>query len=324
MWEANVLQYIVKDALHMRQQRYARSAALLLLLLLALVGCGKTATAGGDPSSPVISLGTPTPSNLRGAHIGGLYVTTGDFSCVGSTNVVKGANLVLATSNLSLDAGEAQQVHSYIQQIAQNSTGTVDANSFPSPPAALRWIPGGAHCSEELDIANTSKAAIQISGVGFQVLTAPQPNTNQYRLVTVAKNNNNPCPKNGSGGCGGKLPCAYTAQATLDASGNNAQVNAQMQGQSQSREVASCPVPFVMQPQDVQPIMVDVTDRYTRALIYHNVIPTIDEVTSSGARHLVINTLKEDFTFTSTDQLSCYTLQNNTFVLNRSDIKDCI
>lgn len=87
-------------------------------------------------------------------------------------------DLVLATGRLTYSEDEIQQMRNYLNEIFSNAASITTSYQVP-PPSTLRWVPGG-DCELTLQVSNTGTTTVQISSLGVQLTSTPQPNNYQY------------------------------------------------------------------------------------------------------------------------------------------------
>lgn len=291
----------------------------LLVLLLMLNSCGQADTGNVQTISS-----TPSGQDLQNAASGqqavsgppaynfnktatttGLIVQLSGFMC--STNPGhRPDNLVLASNQLTYDAGQAQIIRNYLQLLEEHTMalGAPDVWTPPAPPKILRWLPGSTFCGGDYAITNTTNANIQIQSAGFKLTMPPEVNTNHYHHVSFCVD---------YGGCGqsGGSGCGYGVSLTLDNGNSGTLFDSPIEGDSSIG--CSTPTPLMIAPQQIQHVNVTISDAHTRDRIYTG-IPTLTVTTTSGQHVIPLPKLMTSLYLTHTDQFPCYQLEDDTFV----------
>lgn len=326
---------------------HPRSVAVLVGLTLAvgiLASCGaphsisglSTTTPGVTPSGlgsaggsqPV---GATVPMTLLGGSFDGaglhaqsqFGVRCGFWSTPLGTNADGNAvaeygpsqYLVLVASVLSFDEGTVQRMRAFVNQVM--TVGNQGDWISQSPPPPLAWAAGAnagtgptdPGCLLAIELTNTSERTIQLLGFDMRLMSAPQPNTFQYRevdLCTLSGQGTATCPPPpGSGG--GPSGCStYWPKILLDAGA----VGTTYAAPSLGEDTTQGPCDSTVAP--AQTVDFYVTIYSTRPLVY-DAMPELTIATSAGNQVVALQALESPIVFADTSQFSCLALQGTSF-----------
>jgi hypothetical protein len=133
-----------------------------------------------------ISADVPVPGNVHGLH----FYSVEGLQCPirriprepnpqGGMFLEPSDDLVLATERLTYSEDEIQQMRNYLNEIFSNAASITTSYLVP-PPSTLRWVPGASRCTLTLQVSNIGTTTVQISSLGVQLTSTPQPNNYQY------------------------------------------------------------------------------------------------------------------------------------------------
>jgi hypothetical protein len=255
-----------------------------------------------SPSLPPPNIGNATALDLAGLLHLDSYTVSCALGAAGYRNAV-----VLASNRLEYDAGEIQQMATYLRPSIRSDP--TDTSNPPAPPATLNETTGSltgtdpskTACFSYIQITNIANSAIQITGVNMRLLSDAQLNQYQYRLIDAcslasldASGINPLCPKLGGGG----LLFQYNFNL------NMAKADTVFSGQPEGTQ------PFLVDPGQVAFIFLDYLS--STNLIY-SVAPEITVSQTGEQRTFTISQLTSSLAFAMPDQISCYQLHGNTF-----------
>jgi hypothetical protein len=296
----------------------------VLLLTLVVLACGTT-----EPPTPTATP-TPTPSTASNPAIDvtadGLHIQTYGLSCASPaapSGVNFGAWLVLATTQLTYDASDLQQMRDYLGSL-RSLTGAT-----PGPtPSTLKWVHGApttsqigpyrgvlrfytpAYCFDDLQITNTSTSPIQISQAGLRLQAVPQPNPLQYRLIDVCSLGGaivQFCQLNQGAS---DLCIAYDVQIQLARGASGAEDLAAPVGLDPYKN--PCPA-LIISPG----AQVDLSLNFGSAepLVYFGALEFKLQTAAGQQQTLVLSQAPSTLTFADPSQFTCYGLQGTTFTV---------
>ena len=317
---------------------HANKVMMVLVLLALLSGCGtqNQPSNSSNPSPVSTTSNSPTSNsvnilsiNKTGVSIdeAGLHIDASNgFQCPSGAMVTgtadnpgslvfeeAGNNLVLATSRLTYDSNELQQIQDYVQ-----ATTRGDLNSVQIPDT-LQWVLGGPidtgralnvsgttsvfayDCSLQLQITNTSQNLIQIASASVQLAANTQQNNYSYRLIDVCSFSKDQCMFGG-----GPSPCIYSATIKLGTGLTNAVFSAPVGSSGDS----SCGE-LTLQPKDAKDLTIYI---YSPQNLIYSAVPQLVVDTSSGPNTLTLSELTSKLAFANGNQFTCYGLQGDTFV----------
>ena len=300
--------------------------ALCLLELVSACGSSTYSTPGITPSTNPLSAQSsslPRPSIEKARALdqaGLLHIQINPISC--SSLAVSNA-VVFASNRLEYDAGEIQQMTTYIGQIlgrGEQQVGNFLYDDPPTPPATLNVALGGligtqqpsgtnqtnVGCSESLQITNIGNSTITITGVNMRLLSDTQLNQYHYRLIDSCSL----APAGGSDQLCPRLVGSSTAYY-YNFNLGSAKAGTLFTGQRQIDQ------PF-LDPGQIAFIFLSFLS--SENLIYSvapeiTVAPgiTISQV-NNGQRTFTLSQLNSTLAFAKPDQYSCYKLNGKTFV----------
>jgi hypothetical protein len=244
----------------------------------------------------------------------GIQCPLGAPTIIKSINAINGSDqLVLAAASLTYSQGEIQQMTEYFHAIF--TSGNTASSFLTSPPASLRWAPGGQSCKGAFQITNKGNTPIQISTVGIQITQDPQQNSYQYRtidactLLSASDQRGTWCNFAPSGG--GNCSIYYASIHLQDAKANAVLTDT---------PIVYPPGPGVTCPE----LTIDpnaTTDLYITFLssdisnsFIYSIIPELTLSDANGTHVISLPQLASTLAFANTSQISCYGLQGNTFV----------
>jgi hypothetical protein len=221
-------------------------------------------------------------------------------------------NLVLSTPQQTYDDGELQQVADYVDILQKNATQP-ESSAAPSLPLGFNVTPGTAtenntnyyaSCEGIIDITNISQNPFQLSGIDMQLTDTTQTNNYQYQLINVcslplpSSLSHIVCPPGRGGGGAG--------DNQYDFSLGEGDIGAVFHG----KRSTSDPGP-TLDPGQAVTIRVSFTSASN--LIYH-LMPVLLIDTSGEQRMIELTQLASSLVFVQSSQVSCYTLQGNSFI----------
>jgi hypothetical protein len=317
----------------------ANPVIVFSLLFFLITGCGSQTQSAPPSTSTPNSSGASSPAtssldslavNKTGVSIdeGGLHidasngiqcptgaVTNGPPDNPGNLiGKYKANDLVLATSRLTYDSNELQQIQQYAE------AGAIGVQK----PETLQWVLGGPtvtdtsrslylrgnpinsidDCGLTLQITNTSQNILQIASVGVQLVADTQQNNYHYRLIDFCTLASDICIFGG-----GPSPCdQYIATIKLGAGSTNAGFSTSTAGSETCGELT-------LNPGDVKSLYVYF---YSPQNLIYSLVPQLVVDTSSGPNTLTLTALTSTLAFANKGQFTCYGLHNDAFVAEMS------
>ena len=248
------------------------------------------------------------PNLLHIESVGGFQCPLGRNSPVGTQQLTPPSNfLVLATDRLSYNEDEIQQMRDYLHSMYQNMA-SMSISYLVSPPTTLSWVMGGLDCRIEFQITNISPSStIQITSLGVQLTSTPQPNNYQYRTIDACtvldpSDAQQVCPQLYSL----DTSCIYNVGINLNG--------------GQANDVLT-DTPTALDPLQQCNGTIDQNATITFAISLHAsisqiyyVMPVLTLVDSSGtSTSHTLTQWTDTLAFTNGNQITCYGLQGNTF-----------
>jgi len=300
---------------------------LTIMLALLLMSCASnnsshTTPVLGSTPYPTTNTDHQTLSSLNKAPVfaavSGLHIQSVDgLQCPlrkvpmvpgGQFGVVAPSNaLVLTENRLSYSRDEIQQMKNYVNDILKKMDSITTSYLVPSPPI-LRWVLGANICSITLQVSNTGNTPVQISSLGVQLTSAPQPNTYKYHAIDVCYLTGALC-----GALGGGSDCsAYSAIIDLNP---HAASHAIFTGKpTQSGTFGGSCSPPVLNPGETVYFHMDLrspgSQQNSIAPYIYSVVPVVAVIDSNGLRTLTLSSMAGTVAFVDRKQVPCYGLMN--------------
>jgi hypothetical protein len=222
------------------------------------------------------------------------------------------------TGRLTYSKNEIQQIRNFLHEIIYGSESITTADTL-TPPPTLRWISGSAVCTLYLEISNTGNTTVQISSLGVQLASAPQPNSSQQLHTLDACSVANQQDAEGfgcgvgysaGGGCG-----VYPVNIVLKAAPASSIFAA-----APSVEGGGCPIP-ILHPNDTIEFGIQLSSPGTKphsvAPYLYAVVPVLTITASNGSHTFTLSSMAGIAAFDDEQQITCYGLlhdQDTTFV----------
>lgn len=318
----------------------------IIALLVLLVGCGK-----GTTSNPTPVTGGKTPLNYSGIlaiDADGLHIQslTG-IECPPSSSLwlISPNRLVLATSRVTYDVGELQQIVKYLDAFYHTDETTYSINKISMPlPASLRWVVGGYNvgwnvdlskmayhvdgeetgCAADMEITNIGNTTIQIPQAGVRLTQPPQQNNYQYRLIdtcTIISLAECECH-----GCGSSpAHCQVYGAGIQLGMGQKGSVFADTPTAYPIMNDQGTEIPcgeLTLRPGQTTELLMGFYSLPPPSHLIYSIVPELTLVTANGRQVLALPQLGNSIAFINQSQLSCYGLQGHTFVLEKSGQPD--
>lgn len=298
-----------------------RTLGSFLIMVLLLTGCG--------PATPAGTANSSTPSNTaeatstiqhayentdRSTTAGGLFIKLSGFICTEGPFL---QNLTIASDRPTYDAGSAQMIQNYLQLLANNSdvrpSGFYESLTTwlpPSPPAALKWVPGGTKCKGDFWLTNKTHQTINVERFGMQLTAEPVINDYQYRRIPITSQ----CPTCGAGGS-----CDYEVTVALNGGNSNSKFDESLTSSDTSQCRLPMSIPSVDENVHSMELLVTFQDAQLRDILYKGA----PFLTIEGQKPIVLTDLTSNLSFVHSDALPCYQFQNNTFVPDHTQKLGC-
>jgi hypothetical protein len=304
---------------------------LITSLVIVLAGCGGSHSTDQNLSQSSFT-NTPFPNGNRiFTDIKGLHVQSlNGFGCAFDPGLLR--NIVLSpspTSRFKYDVSELRQMTKFLQkipdlvgwerlQIGHPFSISPLMSSMESPPMGLSWIAGGrVDCGVEYQITNTGEATIQIPTVDLRLTKPAYLNNYQYHFIdlcTVLSQPINPlygCAPN-SGASGGDCS-VYHASIDLNATKEGSIFSAAVSERDEKTNT-QCPT-LTLDPGKSIELWLDVVPSNPPTNLIYPIVPEFTLETKNGSYVLQPSQLASTLTFADDNQISCYGLQSDTFVL---------
>jgi hypothetical protein len=278
-------------------------------LLVLLIGCGSsvdkkpsavlypTPTQQPQPISspqPMAMIAGPSSFSVGFDVSGLLHIQTNPIECTFSDNAqvfhsTRG-NLVLTNDPSTYSSSELQQIRNYLGGPQYQA----------APPPTLNWIQGGNSCSGGLQITNISKTTLQLLNFDMRLMTTPQLNNKQYRLIDI-------CPFETPEE---RLLCGAGPQGA----GQSVHYDFQFENAPVGHSVGHVFPPqtsfieILLKPTDTLYIDLGFTSRGTPDNFMYQVMPELTLATGP------IELMTEQLFFADKSQFSCNTLQGNRLI----------